>query len=218
MTATRFALVLSMTCTLAACGRVDMPPYGGDKETALVAATVAVDIAKVRALLADGADPNKMVSFSGSYQSGWHLALDQLKPKRPDMIELLRLMLTSGARPDIAWGTGIRQVTEHLSVWEKLRKPRQQGSRDEDPLWMAVQHESPDAVRVLLDAGYDAHHVSSALVTAIESEQDDIVHLLVDAGADVNRDVPPTPLVAAIERRDEALMTYLEEHGAREKP
>src|SRR5262249_17006536 len=115
-------------------------------------------------------------------------------------------------------GTGIRQVNEHPSAWEQLRKPRQQGSGDEDPMWMAEQHESTEAVRALLDAGYNTRHSGTVLVNAIESGQIEIARMLVDAGADVNWSLPPTPLVAAIERRDEALVTYLEAHGAREKP
>jgi len=219
MTFLRLTAIALLGYTFAACGgRIEKPSYGGDPEKQLVAATVAVDVEKVRGLLAAGADPNKMVSFNGSSQSAWHLALDQLKPRRADMIELVRLMLKSGARSDIAWGTGIRQVTEHPSAWEQLRKPRQKGSGDEDPLWMAVQHDSPEAVRSLLDAGYNAHHSGTALVNAIEGGQIEIARMLIDAGADVNWNAPPTPLVAAIELRDEALMTYLEQHGAREKP
>jgi ankyrin repeat protein len=56
-------------------------------------------------------------------------------------------------------------------------------------------------------------------VGAIESDQVEIAHILVEAGVDVNcRTGANTPLVAAIEARDAALMSYLEEHGAREKP
>ena len=54
---------------------------------------------------------------------------------------------------------------------------------------------------------------------AIETGQTEIVHILVEAGVDVNSHLTAnTPLVAAIEARNVALMTYLEEHGAREKP
>lgn len=59
----------------------------------------------------------------------------------------------------------------------------------------------------------------TALVMAIESGQTQIAHLLVEAGVDVNcHPGANTPLLAAIEARDEAMMVYLEEHGAREKP
>jgi hypothetical protein len=53
----------------------------------------------------------------------------------------------------------------------------------------------------------------------VENGQVELVHVLVEAGVDVNTQATAiTPLVAAIERRDVALMTYLEDHGAREKP
>jgi len=45
------------------------------------------------------------------------------------------------------------------------------------------------------------------------------VHVLVDAWVDVNtQGAALTPLVAAIETRNVALMTCREDHGAREKP
>lgn len=54
---------------------------------------------------------------------------------------------------------------------------------------------------------------------AVENGQTEIVHILVEAGVDVNcHPSANTPLVAAIEARNVAIMTYLEEHGAREKP
>jgi len=43
--------------------------------------------------------------------------------------------------------------------------------------------------------------------------------VLVEGGVDVNSEATAiTPLVAAIEARNVPLMTYLEEHGARENP
>jgi hypothetical protein len=54
---------------------------------------------------------------------------------------------------------------------------------------------------------------------AIETGETEIVHILVDAGVNVNcHPGANTPLLAAIEARNVALMTYLEDHGAREKP
>jgi len=73
--------------------------------------------------------------------------------------------------------------------------------------------------RALVAAGLNPRLAGNALVMAIERSQIEIAHVLVDAGADVNNNhMAVTPLVAAIEARDFALMTYLEEHGAREKP
>jgi ankyrin repeat protein len=68
-------------------------------------------------------------------------------------------------------------------------------------------------------AGIDPRLGQAALVSAIEQGQTNITHMLVDAGVDVNcHPGANTPLLAAIEARDVALMTYLEAHGAREKP
>jgi ankyrin repeat protein len=80
-------------------------------------------------------------------------------------------------------------------------------------------HPVPAAVRALVAAQIDPRLGQSALVYAIESGEVEIVHILVDAGVDVNSHTGAnTPLVAAIEARNVPLMTYLEEHGAREKP
>jgi hypothetical protein len=58
-----------------------------------------------------------------------------------------------------------------------------------------------------------------ALELAVENREIEVVHVLVEAGVNVNTTATAiTPLVAAIEARDAATMTYLEDHGAREKP
>jgi ankyrin repeat protein len=80
-------------------------------------------------------------------------------------------------------------------------------------------HQVPDVVRALVASGFDPRTGESALVDGVESGNAEIARLLVDAGVNVNcRSGPNTPLVAAVETRNVALMTYLEEHGAREKP
>jgi ankyrin repeat protein len=77
----------------------------------------------------------------------------------------------------------------------------------------------PAVIRALLDAGLEPYEANAALVRAVEIGQTEIVHMLVEAGVDVNcRPSANTPLVAAIEAQNATLMTYLEEHGAREKP
>ena len=50
----RGAIVVA-TVFIASCTHA---PYGGEKETALIAATAAHDVAKVQALLDSGANPN----------------------------------------------------------------------------------------------------------------------------------------------------------------
>ena len=55
----RGAIVVA-TVFLASCTHA---PYGGEKETALITATAAHDVAKVQALLDSGANPNAMVKY-----------------------------------------------------------------------------------------------------------------------------------------------------------
>ena len=178
---------------------------GGEPERQLVQATVAMDVARVRQLLGSGANPNKMAAHDGHDQSPWKLALHQVRPNRPDTITIVRLMLDAGAKPEIAWGEG-PSVRGGYSV-QSVR-----------PISEALTNESPDVARALL-AGLDPASATLELEEAVESGQEEIVHILVEAGVNVNsRPTAITPLVAAIQTRNVALMTYLEEHGARENP
>jgi hypothetical protein len=146
-----------------------------------------------------------MVTHEGLYQSAWRIALEQIRPRHPELVEIVKLMLKSRANPEWAWG-------EQVSRGITRRYPA-------EPMMVAMLHPEPDVVRALLDAGLDRRHGQTALVMAIESGETEIAHILVDAGVNVNcHPGANTPLVAAIEARDEAMMTYLEEHGAREKP
>ena len=218
MTILRWIAVAVLVVSAGACGRPEVAPFGGgEKELQLIAATVAVDVAKVREALAAGADPNKLVSFRDNLQSGWLLALDQLKPGRADMVEIVRAMLKSGANVERAWGTGIRQVNEQQTFRQQLSKPRQKGSSDADPMWLAVTNSSREAARALLDAGYPASR-GLPLSEAVNQDDIEMVGMLLAAGADVNPRTGIPPLLIAIEHRNVAIMTFREEHGAREKP
>jgi len=220
MTISRWVAAAMLAAAASACGRPEVAPFGGgEKELQLIAATVAVDVAKVREALAAGADPNKLASFKDNLQSGWLLALDQLKPGRADMVEIVQAMLKSGANVESAWGTGIRQVNEQLTFRQQLAKPRQKGSSGEDTMWLAVTHGSREAVRALLDAGYPARASSMALAEAVNQDDVEMVKMLLDAGAEVNPQsgMSQPPLLVAIQNRDVAMMTLLEEHGALEK-
>jgi hypothetical protein len=215
-------IILAAAAVLCACGGVKFPPYGGDKELALANATVAVDVAKVSELLRSGADPNKMVRVDGDPQSAWYLALDRLRPRRADTVAIVKAMLASGASPESAWGTGGRHPGQPEE--SKLRRflttgARQAGTGEDTPITMAMMYPVPEIVRALMAAGLNPRHAETALVAAIEGGEVEIAHILVDAGVDVNcHPGANTPLVAAIEARNVALMTYLEDHGAREKP
>jgi ankyrin repeat protein len=211
----RFAAALAAAGLVSACA-AGAPPRGGDKEQALAAATVAADIAKVNELLAAGANPNLRVDIQGNDESPWYLALDSLRPNRPATIDIVKAMLKSGADATKAWGYRMRAPESFLA---SLRHARSGGPRNEVPLHLAMFHPVPEIVRALVATRFDPRDGQSALVDAIESDEIEIAHILVDAGVDVNcQPTAVTPLVAAIERRDVALMTYLEEHGAREKP
>jgi hypothetical protein len=199
------ALVVACALAFGSCGWPTFPPYGGDKEIALTAATAARDLVKVKTLLSAGANPNKMVQHEGMYQSAWYIALREMRHTRPESIELVKAMLNGGADPEAAWGSGVsRGITRR---------------HDQPPIMMTMLHPEPDVVRSLLAAGLKPQHAQTALVMAIESGEIEIAHLLVEAGTDVNcHPGANTPLVAAIEARNVALVNYLEEHGAREKP
>jgi uncharacterized protein len=189
-----------------ACKPGENAHRGGELERQLVVATVAGDVAKVKQLLASGADPNKMAPHEGHYQSPWKLALHQVRPQRRDLIDIVKAMLDAHASPEVAWGEG-------STISGVYTSQRQQ------PILEALSTGVPDVVQALLGAGLDLRHGQLALVLAVENRQTEIVHILVDAGVDVNCEPSAnTPLVTAIENRDVALMTYLEEHGAREKP
>ena len=179
---------------------------GGEVERQLVEATVAGDLAQVQKLLSAGADPNKMAPFEGHDQSPWKMALNKAKLKRPDTIAIVKAMIRSGANPEVAWGEA----------------PSKRGGfsvQQQSPLLDGVSIGSAEIVRALLDAGHRPSAGGVALELAVENGQADIVHVLVESGVDVNtRATAITPLVAAIQTRNVALMNYLEEHGAREKP
>jgi ankyrin repeat protein len=205
--ASRAAIVLSAALALS-CNAAENGQRGGEPERQLVAATVAGDAAKVTQLLASGADPNKMAPREGHDQSPWKLALHQARQNRPELIEIVRAMLAAHANPGVAWGEAPSRRGTNLYTVQPTT-----------PILEAVANSATDVVRALMEAGLDVRHGELALVLAVENGESDIVHVLVDAGVDVNgRRSANTPLVAAIEARNVPLMTYLEDHGAREKP
>ena len=93
------------------------------------------------------------------------------------------------------------------------------GRYERSAVQLAMLHPDADVIRAMIEAGLKPRLGQDALVTAIETGETRIAHLFVDAGVDPNcHPGALTPLLAAIEARDVAMMTYLEEHGAREKP
>jgi hypothetical protein len=217
----RLVLASTILMCAAAC-RVVQPPYGGPKENALAVATIASDLVKVAESLKSGADPNKIVTVGDNQESPWYLALDQMRASRPDTVEIVKAMLASGGNPKTVWGTGgLRSaLLPKETFWQRFMGPsRRAGLGEQSTIRRAMMHPVPEIIRALTATNFDPRDGEDALVDAIESEQVEIAHILVEAGVDVNcRPGANTPLVAAIDTRNAALMTYLEEHGAREKP
>ncbi|HUL75142.1 MAG TPA: ankyrin repeat domain-containing protein [Vicinamibacterales bacterium] len=201
----RLVLVALVIAALA-ISSCDKAPYGGEKESALIAATAAHDVAKVRALLDSGANPNRMVKFEeGLYQSPWRQVLRQLRPKHPEDAAIVKAMLQAGADPAVAWGEGQALSRRRL--------------HQDEPLLIVMMNPNADVVRLLLDAGLKPQSGVVALVSAADAGEAGIVRMLVEAGVNVNgANGGRTPLLAAIERRDAKIMAYLEAHGARERP
>lgn len=212
------AVVMSSTIALTSCSAELAPLGGGEPERQLLAATAAADIDRVQRLLASGADPKKMVRVDGLFQSAWYLSLLQLRPRRPELVEIVRAMLKAGASPNVAWGSSSTRRAE--SVWRSFLSGRRAGhSGSDSPLHVAMFNPIPEVVRAIVETGWDPRLGKSELAVAVERGEVEIVHVLVEAGVDVNtHGGANTPLLAAIEARNVALMTYLEDHGAREKP
>jgi ankyrin repeat protein len=189
-----------------ACGIEILPaPHGGARELDLVVATKARDVTRVTQLLSTGADPNGMVDFEGSSHSAWEYSLTQMRTRYPETVEIVKLMIKAGAKPESAWGGAVRGGIGRPS--EKL------------PIQIVMMNPNVEVIRALLDAGMRPQICGQALATAVEDGETEIVHLLVERGVDVNTTAGAIPpLLAAVETRNFALMTYLEEHGAREKP
>jgi hypothetical protein len=199
-------LVVSGVAALSSCRAGDNGVRGGEPERQLAVATVAADVTAVRALLASGADPNKMAVYQDHYQSPWKLALRQVRPNRADLNEIVHAMLKAGADPAVAWGQ------------EHSKRSNGYTTQIHAPMRDAVLYSVPDVARALMSAGLSPRRAETDLILAIENGQTEIVHILVEAGVDVNSNRASTPLVAAIDARNQPLMIYLEEHGAREKP
>ena len=201
-------LLTAALLVAASCGSAVNAEYGGEPEAQLNAATAAGDVDKVAALLAAGANPNKLGRYEGHFKSPWQLATGQLRPRHPERVAIALAMLRAHANPTVAFG-------ETPSIGPPVvYRPTQS-----TPILDAISGSSPEVVRGLFDAGLDRRYGQLPLVLAVENGDTASVHALVEAGVDVNgHQAGGTPLLAAIEARNVELMTYLEAHGAREKP
>ena len=138
-TVSKVAIVAACVLTLSSCG-ARRAQYGGEPERQLAAATTAGDVARVSQLLASGADPNKVVKVDGDNQSPWFLALRQMRPRRPQLAEIVKLMLKSGANPHEVWGTNVRSGPRQ-SAWQLFFSQgggRQAGFGSDNPIHVAM--------------------------------------------------------------------------------
>src|SRR4029078_12024981 len=114
-------------------------------ERQLAAATIALDVAKVKQLLSAGADPNKMVTIDPNTQSPWAIALHQLRPGKPETVAIALAMLDAGANPTVAWGDA--SPRERETFWQRMRHARTAGIDDQRPQRLVMVHPDVSVVR-----------------------------------------------------------------------
>ena len=201
---TRIVLASAIVLGAAAC-RVQHLPYGGPKEKTLAAATLAGDPVKVAEGLKTGANPNKLVKVNDDQQSPWYLALHQLRDSRPETIQIVKMMLASGASARTAWGTSGRDPgLPKESLWQRfMGHSRTAGTGEGSTIRLAMMNPVPEIIRALTAASFHPRDGEDALVGAIERDEVEIAHIFVEAGVDVNcHPGANTPLVACDRKRD----------------
>ena len=137
----------------------------------------------VKALLARGANPNarmtirRMPIFFGGYTEPAGATAFFLASSVAD-VEVMRLLLAAGADPNIPTESGTTPLMAAAGVNRKLA---------ESP---ATEEQSLEAVRLLLELGADARHVSAngenALFGPAYRGWNRLVQLLAEKGADIN--------------------------------
>jgi uncharacterized protein len=136
----------------------------------------------VKALLARGADPNtriarRMPGFAGGYGEPIGATAFFLASSVAD-VEVMRLLLAAGADPNLQTESGTTPLMAAAGVNRKLA---------ESPI---TEEQSLEAVRLLLELGADARHVSAngenALFGPAYRGWNTLVQLLVEKGANVN--------------------------------
>ena len=150
------------------------------------------DIATVRALLNEQADPN-VPMLDGSTALHWAANEGDL--------ELAELLIDGGANPNAITRNGVTPITlaaikGSAGMLELLLDTGVDANGDallngETPMMLASRTGSTDAVRVLLDYGADIRRAESirgttALMWAVAENHSEVTQLLIDRGADVN--------------------------------
>jgi ankyrin repeat protein len=178
--------------------------------TALASACRQGHLAVVRRLLVSGADPN---------QPGWPTPIDAAVSG--GHVEIVRTLLASGASVREAELRDAAPNRELLRLLEKAYAAQPNEKSPEKLIEAARRDDTSELERLLAEEpdvnGRDATG-RTALVEAIDGGRRAAVYLLLNNGADVNAGTtgyyPTTPLRAAIERGDVAIVRRLIRAGA----
>ena len=187
----------------------------------LIEAVKQQDVATVRALLAERADPNT-VDADGSTALHWAAQRNSL--------ELVELLLASKANPVAATRYNVTPLylaalNGHVAIMERLldagANPNGVALEDQTMLMTAALSGRAEAVRLLLvrGASVDAaepYRGQTALMWAAAEGHTDAAAVLIEAGASISRKSPGgfTPLLFAVRNAHIETATLLIERGA----
>lgn len=187
-------------CCLSGLGQLVGPLQAAGEALPLVEAVRVVDHARVKSLLASGADVNA-VSPAGA--SPLHWASQYRQPA------ILAALLEAGANPNVVTDTGVTPL--ELSIIQRdaaaVRlllnagaEPQAHRLSGETLLMLAAETGNVDILSALLESGAvvdtrDPHYGQTALMFAARAGHLDATRLLLEQGADPDAatDIGPTP-------------------------
>lgn len=188
------------SCCLGGLGVLAGPLQAAGEASALVEAVRAVDHARVKSLLSDGADAN---ARSPAGASALHWASQYRRPA------ILNTLLEAGADPNVATDTGVTPL--ELAITQRDTRavrlllkagadPQARRLSGETMLMLAAQTGSTDITGALLASGAavdtrDPHYGQTALMFAARAGHPAITTLLLEQGADPDAatDIGETP-------------------------
>ncbi|NQU10020.1 ankyrin repeat domain-containing protein, partial [bacterium] len=203
--------------------RLELQAASGDeRETQLLDAAEAGDVARLEALLAAGADVN---AVNGGGWTGLHYAADRGRT------EAVRVLLGRGADLRRGNGNGFTALalaagadaTEVMALLLARQKdPDLKGTEGMSPLEAAVDADTREAVALLLAHGADVNQPSSranrnpVLMNAALAGHGEVVRILVEHQADLEGTDHNgnTALIAAAVRGHTNVVAYLLRRGA----
>lgn len=202
-----------------------------DRNEALLAASAAGDVERVRSLLEAGADPDTNLAGSGT---------PLIRAASRGHIDVVETLLRGGADPDLVlansrgWEapgeelmrTALTEAARrgHLRVAQRLLDAGAtvdaQPSGDATALMEAAENRHEEIVRLLLGVGADVDRVvegdGTPLIAAARGGDPSILRLLLDAGADVNGSSrgDGNAIITAVRRGDREMVRLLLDAGA----